>query len=225
MYPPSPLDCVIVLGARLNPRGEPGRVAQLRLRHALTLWREHHPGCRVLLTGGQRPGTATSEARAMARWSLAWTQDNWGLEAREQLAACLVLEEASHNTAASAANTLPLVQGLGVKAVGLVSDSLHFRRAHYLFRAPLRPPRHPGPFPAGPGSAPPLLAATPLLVAGQNGPPGRRRLAEGLGKPGFGRRRLIRNNASGSAGWNRRLGLTGWAKLSAIKVKNFLIPR
>ena len=70
----------------------------------------------------------------MARWSLAWTQDNWGLEAREQLAACLVLEEASHNTAASAANTLPLVQGLGGKAVGLVSDSLHFRRAHYLFR-------------------------------------------------------------------------------------------
>ncbi len=134
MHPPSSLDCLIVLGARLNRRGEPGRVAQLRLRQALTLWREHHPGCRVLLTGGQRPGTATSEARAMARWSLAWTQNNWGLEAREKLAACLVLEEASHNTAASAANTLTLVQGLGVKAVGLVSDSLHCRRAHYLFR-------------------------------------------------------------------------------------------
>lgn len=127
------LAALIVLGARLNPRGEPGRVAQLRLRHALTLWRELHPDCRVLLTGGLRPGTATSEARAMARWSLAWTQDNWGLEAREKLAACLVLEEASHNTAASAANTLPLLQGLGVEAVGLVSDSLHCRRAHYLF--------------------------------------------------------------------------------------------
>ena len=134
MYPPSPLDCVIVLGARLNPRGEPGRVAQLRLRHALTLWWEQHPGCRVLLTGGQRPGTATSEARAMAGWSLAWIEENWGLEARERLAACLVLEEASHNTAASAANTLPLVQGRGVKAVGLVSDSLHCRRADYLFQ-------------------------------------------------------------------------------------------
>lgn len=128
------LAALIVLGARLNPRGEPGRVAQLRLRHALQLWREYHPGCRVLLTGGQRPGTATSEARAMARWSLDWTQENWGLEAREKLAACLVLEESSHNTAASATNTLPLVQGLGVKVVGLVSDSLHFRRAHYLFQ-------------------------------------------------------------------------------------------
>jgi uncharacterized SAM-binding protein YcdF (DUF218 family) len=128
------LAALIVLGARLNPQGEPGRVAQLRLRHALQLWRERHPGCRVLLTGAQRPGTATSEARAMARWSLEWTQENWGLEAREQLAACLVLEEASHNTAASAANTLPLVQDLEVKAVGLVSDSLHIRRAFYLFQ-------------------------------------------------------------------------------------------
>ncbi|MCX5892990.1 MAG: YdcF family protein [Deltaproteobacteria bacterium] len=127
------LAALIVLGARLNHRGEPGRVAQLRLRHALRLWRERHLGCRVLLTGGQRPGTATSEARAMAKWSLEWTQENWGLEAREQLAACLILEEASRNTAASAANTLALVQGRGVKAVGLVSDSLHFRRAHYLF--------------------------------------------------------------------------------------------
>ncbi len=62
--------------------GEPGRVAQLRLRHALQLWQEHHPGCRVLLTGGQRPGTPTSEARAMARWSLEWAAANWGPEAQ-----------------------------------------------------------------------------------------------------------------------------------------------
>ncbi|MCL4503954.1 MAG: YdcF family protein [Deltaproteobacteria bacterium] len=129
-----PLAALIVLGARLNPRGEPGRVAQLRLRHALQLWREHHPGCRILLTGARRPGTATSEAQAMAAWSLDWTQKNWGIDARHRLADCLVLEEASHNTAASAANTLPLVQGPEVKAVGLVSDSLHIRRAHYLFR-------------------------------------------------------------------------------------------
>ena len=38
---PPTLAALIVLGARLNPRGEPGRVAQLRLRHALNLWREH----------------------------------------------------------------------------------------------------------------------------------------------------------------------------------------
>ncbi len=131
---PSPLGCLIVLGARLNRKGEPGRVAKLRLLHALQLWRDHRPGCPILITGGQTVGAATTEARAMARWSLAWVETHWGSGVREEVASCLVLEEASHNTAASAANTLPLVQGRGVKAVGLVSDSLHSRRAHYLFR-------------------------------------------------------------------------------------------
>jgi uncharacterized SAM-binding protein YcdF (DUF218 family) len=131
---PANLECLIILGARLNQQGEPGRVAKLRLRHALHLWREQHPGCRVLITGGQLPGTATSEARAMAAWSLTWVEETWGIEAREQLESCLILEEASRNTAASAANSLPLVQGRGFKAVGLVSDRFHIRRAHYLFR-------------------------------------------------------------------------------------------
>ena len=131
---PHKFDCLIVLGARLNPKGQPGRVARLRLLHALQLWREHRPGCQILITGGRRPGTAGSEAQAMARWSLNWVEDHWGAGVREELAACLVLEEVSHNTAASAANTLPLVQGLRRRAVGLVSDRLHMRRAHYLFR-------------------------------------------------------------------------------------------
>ena len=131
-YPP--LTALIVLGARLNHRGEPGRVAKLRLRHALQLWREQPPGCRVLITGGQHPGATTSEARAMADWSLNWVEEIWGSTARKHLESCLILEEASRNTAASAANTLPLVRGHGFKAVGLVSDSLHGRRAHYLFR-------------------------------------------------------------------------------------------
>jgi uncharacterized SAM-binding protein YcdF (DUF218 family) len=132
------LSAVIVLGARLNPRGEPGRVAQHRLRHALHIWREQSPGCRLLLTGGQPPGAATSEARAMACWALAWTEKAWGLEVRQRLESCLILEETSHNTAASAARTLPLVQRLGSPAVGLVSDRLHIRRAHFLFRRHFR---------------------------------------------------------------------------------------
>jgi len=131
---PYNFDCLIVLGARLNPRGGPGRVARLRLLHALQLWREQRPGCQILITGGRRPGTPGSEARAMAAWSLNWVEHKWGAAVREELATCLILEEASLNTAASAANTLPLVQGLGRRAVGLVSDRLHLRRAHYLFR-------------------------------------------------------------------------------------------
>ncbi len=135
---PAHLDYLIVLGARLNLRDEPGRVAKLRLRHALQYWRDHRPGCPILITGGRTAGAATTEARAMARWSLDWVEAQWGSGAREELASCLVLEEASHNTAASAANTLPLVQARGARAVGLVSDSLHIRRAHYLFRRRFR---------------------------------------------------------------------------------------
>jgi hypothetical protein len=131
---PPLLDCLIVLGARLNPRGEPGRVAKLRLRHALKLWRDHHPGCRLIISGGQKPGAAITEARAMADWSLAWVEANWGPGFRELLEPCLLLEEASLNTAASAANTLPLVQGLNRRTVGLVTDALHLQRAHFLFK-------------------------------------------------------------------------------------------
>ncbi len=132
--PRPPLTTLIVLGARLNPQGEPGRVARVRLLHALHIWRQLKPTCRLLITGGPTPGAAISEARSMAAWSLDWAAQNWGPELREELAACLILEEASQNTAASAANTLPLARGLGVKAVGLVSDRFHMRRACYLFR-------------------------------------------------------------------------------------------
>ncbi|MBI4642510.1 MAG: YdcF family protein [Deltaproteobacteria bacterium] len=70
----------------------------------------------------------------MAKWSLKWVEENWGAEIRERLAALLVLEETSRNTAAAAKNTLALLQKLGLKRVGLVTDHLHMRRAHYLFR-------------------------------------------------------------------------------------------
>jgi uncharacterized SAM-binding protein YcdF (DUF218 family) len=134
-----PFDALIVLGARLNQRDEPGRVARARLVHALNLWR--HCGCLgyVLVTGGVRPGRGCSEARAMADWALNWTAANWGQEACTALQSCLILEEVSRSTAASARHTLPLAQQLGSRAVGLVSDSLHMRRAHLLFKRQFAP--------------------------------------------------------------------------------------
>jgi uncharacterized SAM-binding protein YcdF (DUF218 family) len=134
-----PFDALIVLGARLNQRDKPGRVARARLVHALNLW--CHRGCQgyVLVTGGMRPGRGCSEARAMADWALNWAAEIWGEEVRAALQACLILEEASRSTAASARHTLPLAQELGSQAVGLVSDSLHMRRAHLLFKRQFAP--------------------------------------------------------------------------------------
>ncbi len=134
----SDLDCLIVLGARLNPAGEPGRVARLRLTHALHCWRRHCPGSRVILTGGVLPGQGRSEARAMADWALNWAAEQWGEEARKTLESCLLVEEASRNTAASALNTLPLLQSLNLRAVGLVTDAVHIHRAGFIFRRRLR---------------------------------------------------------------------------------------
>jgi len=132
-------DGLIVLGARLNPREEPGRVARVRLLHGLDLWRQGASRGYVLLTGGIRPGCGRSEARAMADWGLAWVLEHWGAEVREALNSRLILEEASRSTLASARHTLPLVQALGSRTVGLVTDAVHIHRAQLLFRRHFAP--------------------------------------------------------------------------------------
>ncbi len=136
------LHCLIVLGARINPEGKPGRIARMRLEHALALWQKGGGASCLILTGGcSRPGLAVSEARAMADFALERVEQKWGPELRERLESSLVLEEGSLTTRESAANTLPLVLDRNFAAVGLVSDSLHLRRARYLFRRHFR--RHP----------------------------------------------------------------------------------
>ncbi len=138
------LDGLIVLGARLNPEGKPGRIARLRLLHALDCWRAQGGQPFLLLSGGpsrHAAGLTQTEARAMADFALAWGEEQGGPALRDLLASRLVLEEESLTTEASARNTLSLVLALELKEVGLVSDSLHGRRARFLFRRRFR--RHP----------------------------------------------------------------------------------
>jgi hypothetical protein len=136
------LNCLIVLGARINPEGRPGRIARMRLEHALALWHKAGATSCLILTGGcSRAGLSVSEARAMADYALERVENEWGQEVRERLESSLVLEEGSLSTRESATNTLPLVLDRNLDAVGLVSDSLHLRRARYLFRRHYR--RHP----------------------------------------------------------------------------------
>jgi uncharacterized SAM-binding protein YcdF (DUF218 family) len=133
------IDGLIVLGARLTPQGEPGRVARLRLVHALQLWRGLDCRAYLLLTGGRLPGRTTSEARAMADWSLRQVKEYWGADMRAALEGCLLLEEVSLSTAASAKNTLPLTAGRGSRTVGLVTDAIHIHRARFLFQRQFHP--------------------------------------------------------------------------------------
>ncbi|MDI6853671.1 MAG: YdcF family protein [Deltaproteobacteria bacterium] len=133
------LDALIVLGARLNAQGRPGRIGRMRLEHAIAVWQEQGGEAYVIITGGPTHGTHLTEARAMADYALAWTEDNWGAEMRDRLAGRLILEEESKNTLASARHTLPVVQDLNLASVALVSDGLHIRRARYLFRRHFHP--------------------------------------------------------------------------------------
>lgn len=131
-------DCLIVLGARLNPEGRPGRIARLRLTHALEVWQEQGGEAYILITGAPTHHTPVTEARAMADYALNWVAENWGPEQRNRVASCLILEEASHSTRDSAVNTLPLVLEFNLKTVGLVSDVLHLKRVRHLFHRHFR---------------------------------------------------------------------------------------
>jgi hypothetical protein len=135
---PSHIDGLIILGARLNPQGEPGRVARLRLVHALNLWRGCNCRVYVLISGGCSQGSVCSEARAMADWARRWVREHWGEEVSQSLKTCLILEEASLTTAASARHTLPVVAARGSRTVGLVTDAVHIHRARFLFQRQFR---------------------------------------------------------------------------------------
>lgn len=75
----------------------------------------------------------------MADWALAGASEHWGDAGREALEACLILEEVSRTTAASARHTLPLVAARGSRTVGLVTDAVHIHRALFLFQRHFRP--------------------------------------------------------------------------------------
>lgn len=136
-----PLDGLIVLGAKLNPEGQPGRVARARLLHALAVWQAQAGRPYLLLSGGPAsvPGLPLlTEAGAMAAAARAWAEEQGEPALRERLETRLILEDKSRTTQAAAHHLLPLVLDLGLRQVGLVSDQLHLRRALFLFRRHFR---------------------------------------------------------------------------------------
>jgi len=74
----------------------------------------------------------------MADYALAQMAEHGDPELQERLATRLILEESSLSTRDSARRTLPLIRDLNLGTVGLISDALHLRRAHYLFRRHFR---------------------------------------------------------------------------------------
>ena len=133
------MDAIIILGAVIGRDGHPGRVARLRLQHALPLVIEEYPGSLVVITGGFLPGRSVSEAQAMGEWAVRRALEHWGEEESRALEQRLILEEASLSTAASAHHTALLMHDRGLQAAGLITDNLHMPRAAYLFQRTFRP--------------------------------------------------------------------------------------
>ncbi len=127
------MDAVVILGARVGRDGYPGRVARFRLQYALPLVIQDYPESYVIITGGRLPGQPCSEARAMGAWAVQEAAAQWGEAAARKLAARLLPEENSRNTAESAHYTALLLESHGLKRAGVVTDTLHMPRVRYLF--------------------------------------------------------------------------------------------
>lgn len=122
-----PVDAVIVLGAGVN--GEtPSLILQSRI-DAAAAYLEQHPDVPVVLSGGQGPGEAISEAEAMRR---ALCTGGGEQNAR------YLLEDQSTSTAENLAFSKAVLQEHGVDTetavIAVVTSDFHCFRAHLIAR-------------------------------------------------------------------------------------------
>lgn len=120
-----PVDAVIVLGAGVN--GETPSAALWSRIRAAEAYLEKHPEVPVVLSGGQGPGEAISEAEAMRR--ALWKNDS-------RKDARLLLEEQSSNTAQNLAFSKELLEKQGLDTdtavIAVVTNDFHCFRAHMI---------------------------------------------------------------------------------------------
>lgn len=119
-----PVDAVIVLGAGVN--GEtPSLILQSRI-DAAAEYLEGHPDVPVVLSGGQGPGEAITEAEAMRR----------GLTARGAQEERLLLEERSTSTVENLRFSKAVLEDHGVDTeravIAVVTSDFHCFRAHFV---------------------------------------------------------------------------------------------
>ncbi|MCL2626577.1 MAG: YdcF family protein [Cystobacterineae bacterium] len=115
-------EAIVVMGARVLPRGRPSPALRARAERAARLF--HGGAAPLLLVSGGKTDMPKSEAQA-------------GCEVVVQknvpLYACL-LEEQSRSTAQNAEFSAPLLRQRGVRRIVLVSDGYHLLRACAHFR-------------------------------------------------------------------------------------------
>ncbi|MDG4650314.1 YdcF family protein [Roseibacterium sp. SDUM158017] len=113
---------ILVLGAAVLPGGAPSAALSRRTRHAAALWRAGRAEAIVACGGvGRHP---PAEAEVMRRILIA-----------EGVPPGVILcEVASTSTAGNIRLALPILDGLGIASVLIVSDAWHLPRARLLAR-------------------------------------------------------------------------------------------
>lgn len=117
-----PSDVVVVLGARVQPDGQPSPALRARIEKAVDLYRQG-VAPRLLFSGGVGLHPP-AEARVMKELAV-----RLGVPAE----ACL-LEEQSHSTEQNARFSAEVLRALGARRVVVVSDPYHLLRARQYFR-------------------------------------------------------------------------------------------
>ena len=120
-----PVDAVIVLGAGVN--GETPSAALWSRIRAAEDYLEQHPDVPVVLSGGQGPGEAISEAEAMRRAL-------WGADEADN--ARLLLEDRSTSTAENFRFSKALLEERGLDTetavIAVVTNDFHCFRSHMI---------------------------------------------------------------------------------------------
>ncbi len=137
-YPPPPLeqlpaaDAIVVLGGAMEAAAPPRRpdpnlgAAADRPWHAARLYRAGKAP-RVLVSGGTLPWSEIEQPESSVMAALL---QEWGVPA-----AAMIEEPRSRTTRENRDYSLPLLRGLGVRRILLVTSALHMPRALALFRA------------------------------------------------------------------------------------------
>lgn len=127
--PAAPASCaVVVLGQKLLPDGQPSLVLRNRIDLTVQLHTELG-GVPIITTGADVAGSGESEASVMRRL-LASTG--------KVPKSAIHMDESARNTLENATGALPIVKGLGVDTIVLVTSDFHVPRAALLFEGALR---------------------------------------------------------------------------------------
>ncbi|MBR0352995.1 MAG: YdcF family protein [Oscillospiraceae bacterium] len=119
--PPADLDCIIVLGAKVNGTQPSGALSQ-RI-HAAYGYLSENPDTVCIATGGQGEDEGISEAECIRR----------GLTALGIPDSRIILEEAATDTASNFTNSFSLLPD-GASDIGVVTNDFHVLRALWTAR-------------------------------------------------------------------------------------------